>query len=350
MLTSSPLDLGPSGKISKSKMTMKEIYGSGLVTTIPVQEQHILFQESMYIITHYFEDSQSAKHTEVYLWAGNDVADATLDDAHLFARAEAKQANGKLLILRQGKETPNFFEALGGIVITRRGARPGAPTYMLCGRRHLGHIAFDEVDRALKSLCSGFPYLLASPSGAIFLWRGAGCSEEEVSGARLVGMAMGSSGELLEILEGSENPAFFASFPLPENTSATARGKQPAAAAVPRSADHWRYKKTHDKYRARLFRVEQHATSQNLGVWGAGAGLQVSSFFTKLRRPSWGAVSPTTSRPQTPGTPKSPMQLPQLPAGGTGWSTKVVEVAPFAQRDLEPEGVCVLDAFFEVYM
>jgi hypothetical protein len=65
-----------------------------------------------------------------------------------------------------------------------------------------------------------------------------------------------------------------------------------------------------------------------------------SSFFAPLlRRPSWnGQIA--EQRPQTPMTPKTP----------GGMTMTVKEIMPFCQRDLEPESIYVLDAFFEMYM
>lgn len=324
ILTSSPFDMGPTGKIRTLRKQILELSGDGKLTPVPMQEEHVLFEECMYLCTHDFGNSKGAKMTEVYLWAGAGVPEGALEDAQLWGRKAAKDNHGKLIILRQGKETPNFFEALGGIVITRRGTRPVSRPYMLCGRRHMGHIAFDEVDFSLKSLCSGFPYVISSNSGTVFLWKGIGCSAEELSGARLIGMDLGSSGELYELDEGSETPEFFEIFPASDDSSSISsssgsssksRGKQ-STAAIPRSADHWRYKAGSAKYRARLFKMEQQQGTG--GGWGTGAGLQ------------------------TPQTPKSP-----LPPAAV---TKVTEVAPFCQKDLEPEFVYVLDAFFEIYI
>ncbi|KAF2793709.1 hypothetical protein K505DRAFT_243801 [Melanomma pulvis-pyrius CBS 109.77] len=336
ILQNPPLDLGPGGKIRTLRKQIQEITGDGKLSAVPMQEEHVLYQDSMYLCTHVFGDSKGARTTEVYLWSGNGVAEATLEDAQLFGRNAAKQNQGKLIILRQGKETPNFFEALGGIVLTRRGLRPASKKYMLCGRRHLGHIAFDEVDFSLKSLCSGFTYIIATEAGKIFLWKGRGCSAEELSGARLMGMDLTPDGELVEINEGSEPPELFNAFP-PSETAVGSKGKLPP---IPRSADHWRYKATADKYRARLFKIEQQQ-----GSYGWGQGLQVSSFFPPLlRRPSWhmfSAGEKPTERPQTPSTPRSPLP----PA-----TTKVIEIMPFCQRDLEPEYIYVLDAFFDIYI
>lgn len=335
VLHSPPFDLGPAGKVRTQKQEIHEITGDGKMLSIASHEQHVLFQDSMYICTHVYIDSKDAKNTDVYLWAGNGVAESNIEDAQLFARNHARQNQAKLLLLRQGNEPPNFFDALGGIVITRRGSNPASKQFMLCGRRHLGHLAFDEVDFALKSFCSAFVFLISTEAGKVYLWKGRGCSAEELSGARLMGMDLAPTGDFQEIDEGSEPQHLVNIFPPPTH-------KGPA---IPRSADHWRYKATSDRYRARLYKIDQQQEAS--GGWGQS--LQVGSFFANLRRSSFAqSLSPTSTGahaehgPQTPITPKSP-----LPPGVT---TKVVEIMPFCQRDLEPEYIYVLDAFFEMYM
>ncbi|EDU43259.1 conserved hypothetical protein [Pyrenophora tritici-repentis Pt-1C-BFP] len=327
-LKSPPLDLGPTGKIRTLRKKIEEVTGDGRLYPILVHEEHILFQDSMYLCTHIYTDSKGVKHTDVYLWSGNGVPEPTLEDVQLFAKNHARQNQGRLIVMRQGQETPNFFEALGGIVITRRGAKPGAKQFMLCGRRHLGHLAFDEVDYALKSLCSAFPYLITTSTGRVYLWKGRGCSAEEVSGARLMGMDLAPTGDYAEIAEGSEPQDMLNTFP-----PSLVPNKGPA---IPRSADHWRYKATSDKYRVRLYKIEQ-TTGQPAG-WGQALQVSSSFFAPLLRRPSWNAAE---QRPQTPITPKSPV--------GTV-KTEIKEIMPFSQRDLEPENIYVLDAFFEMYI
>lgn len=329
LLKSPPLDLGPSGKIRTLRKQIQEVSGDGRLSSIPMQEEHILFQDSMYICSHVFGDSKGAKHTDVYLWAGNGVAELTIEDVQLFAKNHAKQSQGRLVTIRQGQEPPNFFEALGGIVITRRGAKPAAAEFMLCGRRHLGHLAFDEVEFSLKSLCSAFPYLISTSTAKVYLWKGRGCSAEELSGSRLMGMDLAPTGDFTEIDEGSEPQDFINTFPAP---SVPTKGP-----AIPRSADHWRYKATSDRYRPRLYMIEQ---VQNQTGWGSALQVSSSFFGQVLRRPSWNGTN-TEQRPQTPMTPKTP---------GPSVTTHVKEIMPFCQRDLEPEHIYVLDAFFEMYM
>ncbi|KNG44442.1 gelsolin repeat-containing protein [Stemphylium lycopersici] len=329
ILKSPPLDLGPSGKIRTLRKQIQEVASDGKLSPVPMQEEHILFQDSMYLCTHVYGDSKGGKNTDVYLWAGNSVPEPTLEDVQVFAKNHARQSQGRLLIIRQGQETPNFFEALGGIVITRRGSKPAPKEFMLCGRRHIGHLAFDEVDFSLKSLCSAFPYLISTSTGKVYLWKGRGCSAEEVSGARLMGMDLAPTGDYNEIDEGAE-PQAFLNNTFPPSLVAS---KGPA---IPRSADHWRYKATSDKYRVRLYKVEQ-TTGQPAG-WGQALQVSSSFFAPLLRKPSWNAAE---QRPQTPLTPKSPQGVVK---------TEIKEIMPFSQRDLEPENIYVLDAFFEMYI
>lgn len=326
ILKTPPYDFGPNGKTRTIRKQIQEVTGDGKLTPIHAHDEHVLFQDSMYLCTHTYSESNGSKATEVYLWAGNGVAEPTLEDVQLFAKNYAKQNQGKLVSIRQGKETPNFLDALGGIVISRRGSFPPAKEYMLCGRRHLGRLVFDEVDFALGSLCSGYAYLICT-GGKAYFWKGRGCCAEELAGARLMGMDLAPGGDFVEVNEGSEPEEMVRMFP-------RSVGKGPA---IPRSADHWRYKASSDRYQTRLFKVEQQQSSG----WGS---LQVSSYLpAMLRRPSWQFNrGGSAEREQTPSPPKSP-----LPPGMT---TKITEMMPFCQRDLEPEYIYVLDAYFEMYM
>ncbi|KAF2092744.1 actin depolymerizing protein [Rhizodiscina lignyota] len=243
----------------------------------------------MYIISHSFERANGSKATEVYLWTGSNVSPSAAEDAQLFGRRVAKDNSAKLDIVQQGKESPAFFQALGGIVVTRRGShsQPNpSQKFMLCGRKHVGHIAFDEVDFSLRSFCSGFPFLVFA-GGKLNLWKGVGCTAEEVGCARLIAMDIGLSPDVAEVAEGKEPQSFIDLFPQPE------RGPKKIFA----SADHWARKASCERYRTRLFKISNDA-------------------------------KPAASLPP-----------------------KVTEVAPYAQTDVEGvEGVFVLDAFFEIYI
>lgn len=356
MDTISILDTYPVA-VEKAKTIRKqvqEIMSDGRLSSVPSHQEHILFEASMYICTHVF-DANGVRLTEVYHWIGSGVPQAAVEDTQLFARKLARDNEGMLLVIHQGEETPRFLEAIGGILIIFRGARSrtslGAPNkFVLCGRRHMGHICFDEVDFSLLSLFSGFLYLISTNS-KLYLWKGIGCHQEELSSARLITMDVSPMPDLTEIEEGREPISFFTLFPAlpkyPKNT-------------IPRSADHWRLKARCENYRCRLFRVEQTSTRER------SASLQVSNFFSSViaRRPSWSSLttslpqrSPTEEReqprtPTTPLAPRSPMAY-RSNAGNAvpeTFKTRIVEIAPFTQRDVDAEKIYVLDAFFEVYM
>ena len=150
--------------------------------------------------------------------------------------------------LKQGRETAYFFQAIGGILITRRGSQQsssGEHSFMLCGRNCHSGIAFDEIDMNALSLCSGFPYII-SHKGAVCLWKGKGATPEEIGVARLVGFEI-SGGEVKEYAEGEESDGFFDAIGGFEERS---------------SADYWHLRPSCKKYAARLFRIDLHSLAK----------------------------------------------------------------------------------------
>lgn len=295
------------GKIRTLRKETFELTPDGKKNPVPSQQEHILFEENMYLCTHVFGSVPSGKRTtEVYLWCGDGVSSSAIEDAQLFSRNTAKEVDGKLIILNQGKESSNFFEALGGIVITRRGSNSSeaAATYMLCGRRHMGQIAFDEVPLSASSLCSGFPYIVSATSGRLYLWKGRGSGADELGCARLIGMDLGLTGEIEEIEEGAEPAAFWKAFPGGNQKRRTIE------------VGHWHLKATCDRYATRLFTVELQSHPKS-------AGLAIS--FSWARRGSAPSVEDPTE-------------------------CVIKEISPYAQADLSGRGVYVLDAFFEVWV
>ena len=300
------------GKIKTLRKQIWEVTSDGKKLPIPSQQEHILFEESMYLCSHVFGSPSGKRTTEVYLWCGDGVAPSVTEDAQVFSRNIAKEAGGKLIVLSQGKESSNFFEALGGIVITRRGgsglsesSSGASATYMLCGRRHMGQIAFDEVNFSRDSLCSGFPYIVSATSGRLYLWKGRGSGADELGCARLIGMDLGLTGEIEELDEGKEPASFWNAFP-----------SRIGNAQTPASSGYWHLKPNCDKYAVRLFSVDLETRPKSS-----------SSGYMNM----WGRRSST----------------PLLEEAAT---TVVREVVPFAQRDLNERGFFVLDGFFEVWM
>lgn len=227
--------------VQTQRAQLFQLSAEGKKIPVPTHHERVLFEREMYVCPHTFTDRAGKKVNEVYFWAGDEVPESVVDDAHLFAAREARAFGGRLVKLSQGKETSEFLQALGGIVIVRRGSSNKydslAPN-MLCGRRYLGQVAFDEVDFSPLSLCSGFPYLI-SQQGKCYLWKGKGSDVEELGCARLVGMDLALMGELLEVEEGNEPESFW--------RDVFGGGSRPS------SADHWRLKPNYDKYSGRLF-------------------------------------------------------------------------------------------------
>ncbi|KAK0666192.1 hypothetical protein QBC41DRAFT_326366 [Cercophora samala] len=219
---------------------------------VPPHHERVLFEREMYICPHSFVDSTGRNVNEIYFWAGDEVPQPVVEDTYLFAAREARSFGGKLIKLTQGKESSEFLQALGGIIIVRRGSSnkyDSLAPHMLCGRRYHGQVAFDEVDFSPLSLCSGFPYLITQ-EGKCTLWKGKGSDMEEMGCARLVGMEFALSGDLGEVEEGYETPRFWALFGAGASTNTR-----------PISADHWRLKPNYGRYSNRLFVANADASS-----------------------------------------------------------------------------------------
>jgi hypothetical protein len=228
-------------KVTSLGLQMFQILGDGKKLPVSPQNERVLFDQEMYVCAHNFINGSGKKVFEVYFWVGDEVPTSSAEDAQLFVQREARSLGGKLVKLQQGKETAEFVQALGGVIIVRRGSGNKydslAPN-MLCGRRYLGQVAFDEVDFTPSSLCAGFTYLITK-GGNCYMWNGKGSDVAEMSCARLVGMDLTLTGELIEYGDGNEPASFWDLF-----------GTQ---SPKPHSADHWRLKPSYEKYCSRLF-------------------------------------------------------------------------------------------------
>ena len=314
--------LSSSNKIKTLRKSISELGPHGSLHALPQSLEHILFSAHIYLLNHLFTTAEGVRTTEVYLWHGLDVPPSQIDDSQLFARRAAKDAGGKLLVIKQNREPTEFIQALGGILITRRGfsslsssPTKASATYMLRGRRYLSQIAFDEVDLAANELCSGFPHLVSAPFGRLYLWKGQGAGADELGCARLIGMDLGLTGEIEEVDEGKESDDFWQSFPRDSR-------KRAITADV---MEWWKRKATCESYTTRLFSIDvEHPRPKSSSSGG------VASFGRWVRQ---GSIPNISTAPES-NDPRATIK----------------EISPFSQDDLSPGGVYLLDAFFELYV
>ncbi|KAL6720396.1 hypothetical protein ACLMJK_002318 [Lecanora helva] len=303
-----------STKIKTLRKQIAEIE-NGKSVPIPMHQEHVLFDHKVYLCTHVFGNETGQRTAEVYLWHGDAAPAPIVEDAQLFARKHAKENGAKLVTLKQGKELSNFFQALGGIVITRRSSSAKAgfgDKYILCGRQHIGQVAFDEVEYDARSLCQGFPYIICTQSGKLYLWKGSGSSADELGCARLIGMDLGNSGDIEEVDEGCEPDAFWREF------SRKPQDKTEVSRAID---SHWHLKSSCENYVTRLFGVSIETQRPK----------SASGFMQGAMQWSRRGSAPSND-------------------GDAAKTALIREILPFAQSDLETEGVFVLDAFFELFV
>lgn len=311
-------------RVQTQRTQLIQLTSEGKRIPVPSHYERVLFEREMYLCPHSYLDSTGRTVNEVYFWAGDEVPESQIDDAHLFAAREARALGGRLVKLTQGKETSEFLQALGGIIIIRRGSSNKydslAPN-MLCGRRYLGQVAFDEVDFSPLSLCSGFPYLITQ-QGKCYLWKGKGSDVEELGCARLVGMDLALMGELLEVEEGSESASFWQIF---------------GGSTRPSSADHWRLKPNYDKYCGRLFcasSTDKHQVSHHPSSTKpihATTYTNPHPFFRSPKSPHFPKVT-SILRTSTSSTPFSSSTSSSAPALST--STPPSATLSFSPRNI----------------
>lgn len=211
------------------------VFADGSSKALAPQQEYTLYDESVFVCTHSFVNSKGIKACQVYVWSGDSAFETTLEAAHATAkRISRENGSASVQVIRQGYETAAFLHTFSGILITRQGAPESAPKqFMLRGRKHLGHILFDEVDFAVESLCAGFVYLISYPvtlqETKLYLWKGSACSTEELSAARLAAMDLSETGDIIEVDGGVEFTSFLKIF-----------GTNTTKASIPKSTELWR--------------------------------------------------------------------------------------------------------------
>ena len=302
------------GNVKTIRKSVQEVAHDGTLENLRRREEYTLYDEAVYVCVYSIVNAKS-KVSTVYVWQGASAIAPAKDQGQTVAKSLAREHSAQIRIIQQGQEPMAFIQALGGILVTRRGASETASKqYMLCGRKHIGNIAFDEVDYSVQSLCPGFVYLISFPvtlqETKLYLWKGLSCSTDEISAARLAAMDLSETGEIIEVDNGAEFASFLKIF-----------GRGTMKLSVPKQSELMKQKATApEKFEAKLFKVQQ--PEQKGGLF---------AMFT--RRPSWNSsVSRSPSR------------------DGQDIKVEVKHISPFTQADMEAEGIYILDATYHLYV
>nr|POE85161.1 hypothetical protein CFP56_67319 [Quercus suber] len=293
------------------KRKVQEASSDGIFRTLQAQADYTLYEKQAYICVHAYAEGDSPGKTQLFVWIGKAAPKYMVDQTQAMAKKVSRECGGvSISTVLQGQETHVFLQAIGGILVTRRGARlDGVKQYLLCGRKHQGQLTFDEADLAAENLIPGFACLVSYPvtqrQTRFYLWKGTAASAEEVSAARLAAMDLSESGDIIEVDGGAEFASFLKTF-----------GSGTKKSDLPQMTDLWRQKAAApNHFTVRLYRIQQLAVRPG-----------VLSLFG--RRPSWNSSSSSS----TTGDIK----------------VEVKHISPFTQADLEAEGVYLLDASSKV--
>jgi hypothetical protein len=83
---------GESDKIKTLRTSIHEIKSDGTLIPLPAQQDHILYESSMYICTHIFYTANMTRMAEVYLWCGDRIAESTIQETQVYAKRIAREA------------------------------------------------------------------------------------------------------------------------------------------------------------------------------------------------------------------------------------------------------------------
>ncbi|KAI7318415.1 hypothetical protein KC315_g10049 [Hortaea werneckii] len=302
------------GDVKTIRKSVQEVTHDGTLENLRPREEYTLYDEAVYVCVYSIVNAKS-KVSTIYVWQGASAIAPAKDHGQIVAKRLAREHSAHVRTVQQGQEPMAFIQALGGILVTRRGASETAPKqYMLCGRKHIGNIVFDEVDYSVQSLCPGFVYLISFPitlqETKLYLWKGLSCSTDEISAARLVAMDLSETGDIIEVDNGAEFASFLKIF-----------GRGTMKLNIPKQSELEKQKASApEKFEAKLFKVQQ--PEQKGGLF---------AMFT--RRPSWNSsVSRSPSR------------------DGQEIKVEVKHISPFTQADMEAEGIYILDATYHLYV
>lgn len=83
---------GESDKIKTLRNSIQEIKSDGTLIPLPAQQEHILYETSMYICTHVFYTANMTRMAEVYLWCGDRISESTILETQVHAKRVAREA------------------------------------------------------------------------------------------------------------------------------------------------------------------------------------------------------------------------------------------------------------------
>lgn len=144
-----PLGLDTSAIITRSDRSIQDeplktlrrnvalYFPDGSSKVLSPQHEYTFYDEAVFLCTHVFINAKGSKTTHLYLWAGTSAFETTVEAANINAKRIAREhGSASISVVRQGQEPSALLDALGGILITRRGSTETAPKqFMLCGRK-----------------------------------------------------------------------------------------------------------------------------------------------------------------------------------------------------------------------
>ncbi|KAI0695962.1 hypothetical protein C8T65DRAFT_664443 [Cerioporus squamosus] len=152
----------------------------GSTATAVSANTHVFYDSEVLAVIHRAKvKSSGLVTTKVWAWHGKraQTGEKELQKVQELARRYGTTP----VVVEQGREPPEFVSVLGGTLATRQGTRAhwsAENTAMHLVRSLRGFIFIDELDLAIKNLCSGYSYCI-SILDTFYVWHGRGSTAAE---------------------------------------------------------------------------------------------------------------------------------------------------------------------------
>lgn len=192
----------------------------GSVQSLADSDAHILYEAETLVITHRCKDIKTGLMChDVFVRAGRHSPTLAGQASAEASKVQelAKRVNAAPIDARQGRESDHLVKLLGGVIVTREGARnrfEPSNTHMYAIRGRTGAIYIDQTDLTTSSLCSAHSFVISVMSD-VFVWHGKGSSGSIRSAAKKFARELRDpslTSALTEYDEGKEDELFWACF------------------------------------------------------------------------------------------------------------------------------------------
>ncbi|GAA6012509.1 hypothetical protein JCM10207_009023 [Rhodosporidiobolus poonsookiae] len=210
----------------------------------PIEHNFLLFRSEILGVVHRSAASGAGDEVEtrVWVWRGDEAQETPRMEERV--RRLTEKTGVEPVEVRYGSESPALVEAFSGQVTVLKGLRDEfdhLAKRLYTVRSYEGAVFVEEVDLAVRNLCSGYCAAFSSDAGEVFAWLGEGATDGERQACCEFAESIADGRSVNVLAEGEETAWFWHSLD---------DGLEYA------SAYYWRYRPLHPDSPVSVLRIE----------------------------------------------------------------------------------------------